>query len=82
MRLKKRTYWKHYAVKGNNDYNLNKAKGISGELNKFGGYDPTPAWAKVRVKNCPKNNYSTRSPYEYNNNNNNNNNNNSKHNRQ
>ena len=66
MGLKKGTYWKPYKVpEVKNTYNLNKAKGIVGKLNKYGGYDPTDAWKKVRTKNNPQ--YPKRSKSDYNN---------------
>lgn len=54
MGLKRGTYWNPYKVPDVKTYNLNKAKGIVGELNKFGGYDPTDAWKKARTKTNPE----------------------------
>lgn len=51
MGLKKGTYFKPYAISGAPSYNLNSAPGVAGTLNQYGGFDPTPAWSAVRVKN-------------------------------
>jgi hypothetical protein len=60
MGLRRGTYWKPYALKGSNTFNLNSAKGVEGELNDLGGFNPTDTWKKVRVKNCSKSDYPNR----------------------
>lgn len=66
MGLKHGTYWKPYSIKGINLNNLNSTKGIDGgQLNQFGGFDPTDAWKKVRVKNCKISDYPTRNNSDF-----------------
>ena len=65
MGLKRGTYWKPYVVQGTSLNGLNSAKGIDGgQLNQYGGFDATDAWKKVRVKNCPKTDYPTRTDFD------------------
>jgi len=64
MNLKRGYYWKPYGVSGESASNY--AKGIKGTLNQYGGFDPTEAWAKVRMKNCPLSNYPKRYTSDYN----------------
>jgi len=66
MGLKPGMYWKPYIVKGvtiKYPNTVNKAPGIGGVLNQYGGFDPTDAWKAARNKKNPvyptrpKNNY-------------------------
>jgi hypothetical protein len=54
MGQKKGTYWEPYILDEINSTNINTAKGITGKLNKFGGFDPSPNWNLVRRKNNRK----------------------------
>ena len=66
MGLKKGTYWNPYILPGTSTYNLNSAKGIDGgNLNEYGGFDPTNQWKKVRVKNCKKTDYPIRNKNDF-----------------
>jgi hypothetical protein len=68
MGLKKGTYWKPYTIPNYKapGGRLNSAPGVDGgALNSHGGYDPTAAWAKVRVKNVSKSNFPKRSRSDY-----------------
>ena len=47
MGQKKGTYFEPYMIPGTKG-GINSAKGISGELNTYGGFDPTPTWDQVR----------------------------------
>jgi len=68
MGLRAGRYWKPYMQSGGfdiSDSDLNDATGVDGgDVNEYGGFDANPAWAAVRVKNCPASAYPTRDSYD------------------
>lgn len=66
MGLKAGTYWKPYSIQEiRSSKYINSSKGVQGVMNAFGGYDANPEWAKVRVKNCPKESYPVRDASDF-----------------